>query len=76
MILCSNDCRSEVQMGVRKIFDKTNIKDGKANCRVCSEWIATGGGTTNLRNHIRRKHPLHPVISEDKSSSPALQLKM
>ena len=32
------------------------VKDSRAICKLCGQKVAHGGGTTNLKNHLRTKH--------------------
>jgi len=32
------------------------VKDSRAICKLCGQKVAHGGGTTNLKNHLRAKH--------------------
>ena len=40
-------------------FFEKNAEAKKAKCRLCSEELAFHGGTTNLRDHLLKVHPLH-----------------
>lgn len=35
-------------------FEKS---EGGGNCKVCKCFVKTSGNTTNLNNHLKRKHP-------------------
>lgn len=39
------------------IWDHFERQDGKAKCKLCLNAYAYHGGTTNLREHLRRCHP-------------------
>ena len=43
--------------GVRKRKADGSIVENVAVCLTCQSAIKTGGGTSNLTNHIRRHHP-------------------
>ena len=60
---------------VWKTFNKSTLKDGKVQCSICCEWISAAGGTTNLRNHLKRKHPFltSPCISNSSSSMNSIE---
>lgn len=32
-----------------------------ARCTLCTKILKHGGNTTNLMQHLKRKHPLHPL---------------
>lgn len=40
---------------VWRYFDKINKIEAK--CKLCLKTLKTGGGTTNLKNHLKMKHP-------------------
>lgn len=33
-----------------------NLSKEKAVCKLCSQKVAHGGGTTNMKNHLKTKH--------------------
>ena len=41
-------------------FEKDNsgklVNRARATCKLCMQKVAHGGGTTNLKNHLRTKH--------------------
>ena len=39
------------------IWEHFERQDGKAKCKLCSNMYAYHGGTTNLREHLKRCHP-------------------
>ena len=50
------------------------VKDSKVVCKLCNQKIAHGGGTTNLRTHLKAKHrsmfdQLFPSSSSENQSS-------
>lgn len=44
----------KTQSAVWEYFTKCGINEAK--CSLCSKTVKTGGGTSNLRQHIRSKH--------------------
>jgi len=38
------------------------LNDSQAICKLCGQKVAHGGGTTNLKNHLRTKH--YPTYNE------------
>ena len=56
-------------------------KDGKAQkkvaCKLCDLKVADGGGTTNLANHLKKKHPeqYKRCTSDSESSSKQASLR-
>ena len=42
--------------GVEKSSNGTVQKDRHVICKLCSQKVAHGGGTTNLKNHLRTNH--------------------
>ena len=45
------------QFGYKKDASGNFIKGTRAYCKLCSQGVAHGGGTTNLRNHLCLNHP-------------------
>ena len=43
--------------GFKKDSSGKLLKDDRAICKQCRQAVAHGGGTTNLRNHLRVNHP-------------------
>ena len=49
-------------------LDKT-----KAVCKLCNQPLSTGGGTTNLKNHLKAKHaPEYEALYPAQESQPSL----
>lgn len=40
--------------------------NNSASCKICGKQIKTGGGTTNLKNHLIHKHPSCPAANQAK----------
>ena len=45
-----------VHFGYKKDSAGALIKGTRAYCKLCHQAIAHGGGTTNLKNHLRLNH--------------------
>ena len=56
--------------GYKKDTAGNLIKGVRAYCKLCNQAIAHGGGTTNLRNHLRLNHPSEylNIFPDDKNS--------
>lgn len=44
-----------MRSSVWRYFTKTEAT--KASCKLCSKTLKTGGGTSNLKQHLIHKHP-------------------
>lgn len=51
---------------VRNFFDKS---ENGATCKLCKSAIKTCGNTTNLRNHMNRKHSSVKIYSPSSSKT-------
>ena len=38
------------------------VQNDICNCKLCGQFVKTSGNTSNMKSHIRRKHP--SVLSE------------
>ena len=56
--------------GFKKDASGKLLKDARAICKHCKHGVAHGGGTTNLRNHLRVNHPslYEELLSSSKDS--------
>ena len=57
---------------VWEYFDRRGKAEAK--CRQCGKCLVYNGGTSSMREHLRRVHPSRPSVS-DTSSSSGLQSK-
>ena len=57
---------------VWEYFDRSG--EAEAKCRQCGKCLVYKGGTSSMREHLRRVHPSRPSVS-DTSSSSGLQSK-
>ena len=48
--------------GFKKDQQGKLIKNDRAFCKVCGTSVAHGGGTTNLRNHLRASRTLRSLL--------------
>ena len=67
--------------GFKKDENRKLIKGDRALCKVCGSSVAHGGGTTNLRNHLRAVHStiyyvLFPTTSTEQPGSSSKQDKV
>ena len=46
-----------IHFGYKKDSAGVLIKGTRAYCKLCCQTVAHGGGTTNLKNHLRLNHP-------------------
>ena len=42
--------------GIKKHSSGTAQRDRRVTCKLCVQKVAHGGGTTNLRNHLKTNH--------------------
>ena len=57
--------------GFAKDCDDGTLPKEKAVCKLCSQKVAHGGGTTNMKNHLKTKHlaEFNTLYQEDPTSS-------
>ncbi|XP_026484617.2 E3 SUMO-protein ligase ZBED1-like [Vanessa tameamea] len=57
----------KVQSKTRGQFDKVDESGTKVRCKLCSAVLTTGGGTSNMLSHLKRKHS--EIVSTQTNSS-------
>lgn len=55
--------------GKSDIWNHFIKKDSGGNCKYCHQEVKTKGNTTNLRNHLLRRHPTIQTVSLKKRSA-------
>lgn len=57
----------KVQSKTRGHFDKVDESGTKVRCKICSVVLTTGGGTSNMLSHLKRKHS--DIVNKQTDSS-------
>lgn len=63
---------SQKSSDVWNFFKKGN---NASQCNLCGKMYKTGGGTTNLKNHLKRKHSSRFLSNSEASSTSNLKRK-